>query len=185
MRASHEGRRRTAISKASFIVPLIGASFLIVATPAWATCIAPNIESNRTSGPAGSLVRITGRGFAVTCHDIIIPGQPPPVDKPRKGIGVYFFQGSRRWRVGTVDANSHFAINVVVRVPLDAKVGPGWFQATMAINRAAFDVTGLARTGGNARAFPLTGGLILIAIGITLHRLLARGREPAREASPR
>ena len=43
--------------------------------------------------------------------------------KPLKNIHINFQQGGKTWHLATVDANSDYAFDVKVRVPVDVKPG--------------------------------------------------------------
>ena len=101
-----------------------------------ASCAAPELEVAGTLVP-GVQVEVTGRGFVEGCDDTggttTGPGctarQEREAVRPREQVALVLEQGSRRWRLGAVDAGTAAdgmlgRVSWQVEVPREVRPGP-------------------------------------------------------------
>lgn len=139
-----------------------------------AACVAPTIEASPTKAAPGESFTVNGRYFAAECRDVVVcdVGKPCPSLTPSpasRGIHLDLRQGSRSFRLATVNARSDYTFSAPVRVP--AQTRPG--AATLVADgqwTAPFRVS-LANTGGSA---PIWLGAGVLILGIALRIRFAR-----------
>ncbi len=103
------------------VVVLVGV--LVAADPAGASCVAPSLSVQPTSGPPGTTVTLHGQYFGTACNDTGGPG--PALGDPAADINIGFSGGLLNVDVGTAHADDQYEFTVQVQVANDGDA-PGW-----------------------------------------------------------
>lgn len=100
-------------------------------------CANTTLEAEPSSAAPGAIFLVTGASFIRGCHDT---GQGQP--EPDQDVRLEFRQGSRRWPLGSVAANSGLVFRKTLEVPVGAVSGPATVVASgySGTTEAAFEV---------------------------------------------
>ncbi|HEV7525812.1 MAG TPA: hypothetical protein VGP92_12655 [Acidimicrobiia bacterium] len=151
-------------------------------TPAWASCVGPELNLAVTRGAPGSTVAVSGRYFFATCNDTVVNGVQPPPNAPATDVGIVFVQDGRRTPLRSFPAQADGSFAVTVAIPSTARSGAAQFEATGGFNPVSQNftvVTGapeLAFTGSGTSRLAMLGFAALagalILFGISRRRAL-------------
>ena len=118
------------------------------AAPAWAACEGPTITVDPATARPGDQVTVTGTGWG-RCADGTIPGQDL-LGTAVQQIEITLTQGTERWRLDTVDANSLLRFQTVVTIPDDVAARTSTIEAqepSVGLAAARFTVEGPTMSG--------------------------------------
>jgi hypothetical protein len=92
-------------------------------------CPHPALEAKPARGAAGAKFRLNGHDFSSGCHK----------NAPARGVGIYFLQSGRTWKLETLDADRGLTFQARLVVPAGAEPGPATVRATSRYGGAVED----------------------------------------------
>ena len=111
-----------------------------------ASCAAPTVRFRPTQVVRGSGVTITGRNFGDDCFDTgAVPEGLGPLGTPLSGLAIVINQGEREFLVATGAADSDYAFQVEIVVPVELEPGEAF----------------LSLMGGGDARLPVTPALVV------------------------
>ena len=130
------------------IAPLVLAIDLN-APDAHASCVAPVLTLDHTSGAIGEEVEIRGQYFGTGCNDVQIDGTfaGPPLGEPQTGITLVIVQDDQVIPLGVIDADDNYEFGVRLAIPTQLDIGPATIRVALPASSAAstsFTVTNVS-----------------------------------------
>ncbi len=112
-------------------LPALAISVAVDAGDVRASCVAPALSLDHTSGAAGDVVEIRGQYFGTGCNDVEVDGTlgGPPLGEPQVGIELVIVQDDQVIPLGSIDADSNYEFAVRLAIPPQLRTGTATIRA--------------------------------------------------------